>query len=206
MDGSLRWKLICTQPSCHSVFSSKSSSSTLKYHFQKAHRPAYTKINAEDGVKKDGPTTQPSISSMLSAIPSEEVITTTALNWLVSDMQPFSVLDSDFFRTFIRLYSPSLMIPCGRTLKLGLLPHRLMLTERLKTLLDRTYVSGSMTVDSWTSDAGKPFMSFTLQWLDGDFHQHECALDMAPQPYPHTAHDMANLIGKFTCNVGSSTS
>ncbi|GJJ67751.1 hypothetical protein EMPS_00097 [Entomortierella parvispora] len=192
--GQMQWKLICGQPHCNSVFSPKSSSSTLNYHFKKAHRSVYTELKGGHRNGEDVTMTQTSIRDSMSTIPSNKVILTSALNWLVSDMQPFSVLDSDYFRAFIRLFNSSLTIPCGRTARTGLLDHRLMLTERLKTLLDRSCISGSMTIDSWTSDAGKPFMSFTFQWLDSNFHQHECALDMAPQPYPHTAFAMAGLI------------
>lgn len=198
--GEMRWKFTCAQSGCTNDFSAKSSSTTLKYHYQKDHRTIYADLqNARARLLTGGvaPLTQTSIRTSMSTVPSNQAIITATLTWLIADMLPFSLMDSDHFRFLIRLYNPTLILPCAHTIRAALLDHRLMLKERLKTLMDQSYSCGSMTVDSWTSDAGKPFMSIIVMWMDADFNLHQCALDMAPQPYPHTAFAMANLIRKL---------
>ncbi|KAG0039463.1 hypothetical protein BGZ83_002797 [Gryganskiella cystojenkinii] len=117
----------------------------------------------------------------MSVVPSKDAITSAALNWIISDMPPFSVLDSDDFKALVRLYQRKYTIPCARTVSEALPDHRLAVAHRLKKLLNASFVSGYMTIDNWTSDSGKPFMSLTLQWLDPNFNFHECGL--APSTY-----------------------
>ncbi|KAF9946961.1 hypothetical protein BGZ72_011000, partial [Mortierella alpina] len=87
-------------------------------------------------------------------------------------------------------------MPCSVTVR-GRLANRTLymyLEDMLKVRLAESLEFGSLTTDSWTSAANRPYMSVTLHWLDKDFHLNECALALEPQPYPHTAQPTALLI------------
>ena len=84
-------------------------------------------------------------------------------------------------------------MPCSVTVRGTLADRTLYLEDMLKDRLAESLEFSSLTTDSWTSAANRPYMSVTLHWLDKDFHLDECALALEPQPYPQTAQPTALL-------------
>ena len=198
MEGGKRvFKFVCLQPGCHTALSKTSSSTTLSYHFKAKHHEAY--VEKRKGVDRPAPA-QSMIQTSLDMAPVPKAkcdkIQRALLEWLIADLLPFSTLDSVHFKAVVKSFIPNLAPPCAATIRASLLDHRITMTERLKDLMDRTLVSGAITVDGWSSRSHKSYLGITLHWLDEDFRMMECALDMAPQPHPHTAANTARLIRK----------
>jgi hypothetical protein len=185
------WRLFCLEPNCTHQFSPKSSSTTLCKHFLACHPQALAKLE-----KKKTESTQPTIEDV-TAESRRQAVVTSALQWIISDMLPFSTFNSVAFREFMATCNSGLKLPCSATVRSHLTKHRLRLTESLRGLMDKTLIYGSLTADGWSSGSNKPYLGITLHWLDSNFNYFECALDMAPQPYPHTAVAITRLMSKY---------
>lgn len=191
------FKFFCLQSGCQASFSKTSSSTTLSYHIKAKHHAEYIAMAKKKSIE------WPPISLIQTSLDMAPVskakrdkTLVATLDWLVGDLLPFSTLDSERFRAMIRTYTPNQDPPCAATAHASLLDYCIKLTERLKDLTDRTLLHGSITVDSWTSQSNKSYFGITLHWLDDDFKQYECALDLVPQPHPHTAANTACIICK----------
>jgi hypothetical protein len=128
---------------------------------------------------------------------SSSKVSNAALVWIINDMFPFSTVNTPAFRTFVLTVNPLAQVPCAATLRDRLAQRASLIRGNLKAFLTNTLEYGSITTDSWSSNANKPYIAVTLHWLDEDFKIHECCLSMAPQPYPHDAQTTALLLRRF---------
>lgn len=198
-DGTFRRRFVCNI--CDSNLSDNNSSWTLQYHIN-IHREQKGKSVAE-GVSL----VQSTLSGTATTQQKQEALIKAALNWIVTDFIPFSTFDSEAFWCFAQLINPIVKPPCASMLWTNLYDYRLGLQKEIETLLAATFTAGSMTVDDWTSGSNRPFMGLTLHWIDSEFNLYECALDLAPHPYPHDGKSISDLIRRWwnqTCiSIGS---
>jgi zinc finger BED domain-containing protein 1 (E3 SUMO-protein ligase ZBED1) len=116
------------------------------------------------------------------------------LEFIVDDMQPFSLVTNVPFRSFVAKLDPRFSMPTERSLH-GLLASRYQsLQHLLRQLIDRTMESATVTMDLWTSRASIPFLGITLHWLSDTFEQYDPALSIRNLPYPHTGTEIAAAI------------
>ncbi|KAF9271507.1 hypothetical protein BGZ68_003524, partial [Mortierella alpina] len=190
-NGAWTWRFHCRQHGCSHHYSPNSATGTLKRHFSTDHRAAYNEMQR---AATQQATRQPTLFELPIPQRALDRLAIAALNWIIQSMQPFSALDSPAFREMIQAVNPQVRLPCSATIRAMLADHTLLLEDMLKVRFAETLEFGSLTTDSWTSAANRPYMSVTLHWLDKDFGLHECALALEPQPYPHTAQPTALLI------------
>lgn len=197
------WRIHCLQDGCLHNFSSTATSSTLSSHFRARHLEELHKIKQKasatgNSTVGSSPTSlvQTKLDGTSIPIPKEGKIVSAALEWIIADLQPFSAIDTPKHKALLNLYNPRLSVPCSATVRNALPDHRRGLTDILKKLMNESMLFGAITADSWTSQSNKPFMGITLSWLDSNFNNYECVLDLAPQPYPHDASNTARLIRK----------
>lgn len=183
------WKWYCLQPHCDKSFVQSGGGGSLTYHMTTCHRDLFNRVSIEANK-------QLTLTEMMVPASKKDKVAYSGLQWLIADFLPFSTFDSPNFRQFMKTTSPMLTLPSAATVRSKLPTYRLQLYTKVVELMDRTMVGGSMTMDSWTSRSNRPFLAVTFQWLDRHFQQHECVLDMAPQPYPHTGPETARLVSK----------
>ena len=194
-DGKQVWKWACKQPDCNHEYVQSGGGGggrSLGYHMMACHRPLFDKV-VRQSMK------QLTLTEMAVPASKKEQVAYSGLQWLIADFQPFSTFDSPHFRQFIQTCSPMLTPPSAATIRSKLPLYRLQLYTLIVELMERNMVGGSITLDSWTSRSNRPFLAITFHWLDNHFQYHECVLDMAAQPYPHTAANTARLVSKFGC-------
>lgn len=203
--GEPEWRIRCLHEGCSRMFSPKTSTSPLAYHYRTEHRSVYQQMTngskskgkqVERGLSEVG-LIQTKMNTLSIQIPSKDKVIFKCLEWIIEDMQPFSIMDSPSFRALLTLYNSRAPLPCAATARSKMVSYRSDLSTRVDHLVQTTMLSGSITIDGWTSQSNKPFLSVTLHWLTENFKFLECVLDMVPFPYPHDGGRIGQAVRKF---------
>ncbi|KAF9943542.1 hypothetical protein BGZ72_003830, partial [Mortierella alpina] len=155
-NGPWAWRFHCRERNCSSHYSPNSATGTLMRHFMAAHRAAYDEAQRA-ATQQNG--RQPTLLELPVPQKTLDRLATAALSWIIQSMQPFSALDSPSFREMIQAVSPQIRMLCSATIRARLADHTLHLEDMLKVRLAETLEFGSLTTDSWTSAANRPYMS-----------------------------------------------
>lgn len=93
------------------------------------------------------------------------------LKFIISDYQPFSVVDSEHFKNFVNLLNPNYEMPSRKTLSNSLLFAAYeKCVNKVKTEVENVF-SIAITTDGWTSLNNASFYAIT-----GHFIDHNCIL------------------------------
>lgn len=191
-EGIYEVKWVCRTEGCGKPMAVGNASNVLRYHLA-THRKA---VQGKASDQRKQGLQQTTLSGTSVTAQKKEKLVKASLDWVVEDYIPFSTFKSSAFKKLMQLINPVVQPPCQTTVRERLHGYRLLLQEQIEKLLSKTFGFGSLTIDDWTSDSGRPFLGVTLHWLDKDFVQHECALDLVPHPYPHDAESIADLVSK----------
>lgn len=104
---------------------------------------------------------------------------------LVTDFQPFSIVDDKGFNLFVNLLDPTYKIPSKSTLRDNHLP---ALYEDIKIL--------SITCDLWTSRANDSYLTVTAHFFDKEFTYRNAVLSTVHIPQAHTAENLATSLNQ----------
>ncbi|CAG8434442.1 5241_t:CDS:2 [Scutellospora calospora] len=115
-------------------------------------------------------------------------------NWIITDSQPFTVLENPAFRKFITGLDPKFQIPCIKYIKK--LMH-LAYNHSYKLIMEKVKndsISISLTCDLWTSKNRQGYLGITCSYIDNEFRFHEITLSIEHIRYPHTAENISDSI------------
>lgn len=169
---------------CSTIFSKKSSTSTLIYHMRKAHE----NLEITDSPKKKrNELKEPYLETRI-----HEKATNDLLNFIIDDYQAFNIVENEFFKIFLKNFNYE---PPGRSY----VKNQIMkiYQEKKKIIID--YLTKldcliSLTFDLWTSNSNIPYLGITAHWIDTEWHICSISLDFIECPYPHDGEALASLV------------
>jgi hypothetical protein len=97
-----------------------------------------------------------------------EEITDYFVKFLAEDFRPFSLANGKGFLRFMNKVRPEYKVPCGETLRNKTALLHAAVVDKVKTELAGVYAV-SLTMDGWTSRAGRHYMGYTAHYLTEDF-------------------------------------
>lgn len=111
------------------------------------------------------------------------------MEFIVTDDQPFSVVEDKGFRQLIAHLEPRYTVPSRRYFSDVCLPALYdAVATHIHSLIDASVSEISFTTDIWTSDVSTVSMlSLTAQWLDEDFNMKKTLLHAQECSGSHTA-------------------
>lgn len=113
------------------------------------------------------------------------------VNWVIDDLQPFSVVNSPSFRIFCNELDPAFLVPEAKTVK-GIIHKAYNYTyPKMVEQIGKEAVSVALTADLWTGRNRKGFLGITCSYIDPDFILKEVTLAIEYVRYPHTAEHIA---------------
>ncbi|KAL4500702.1 hypothetical protein ABPG72_019936 [Tetrahymena utriculariae] len=174
-------KILCKI--CKKMFSIRSSTSTLKRHYQIFH------------AKKD--IKQQTIVQVLENIQfSQEKAEELLLNWIIRTMQPLKAIERPQFIEFITYLQPKFKLFSSFKIKQKLT--QLYNTQKLnfKQYLQSFQGKFALTLDLWTAQTTDPYLGITLHYLNEDFEDISVYLDFNIFPHPHTSENIFRKVKK----------
>ena len=119
------------------------------------------------------------------------------VEWIICDMQPFHVVETDAFRNMIHDLDPRMRVPSQETMKSALATRYNELARQLRAAMEATMETCSITTDIWSSRSKRPFISLTVHWLSPMFELKSAVIGLEPFDHPHTAGATRKILSKF---------
>ncbi|CAB5350312.1 unnamed protein product [Rhizophagus irregularis] len=91
------------------------------------------------------------------------------VNWVIDDLQPFSVVNSPSFRIFCNELDPAFLIPEAKSVKAMIHQAYNFTYPRMIEQIGKEAKSVALTADLWTGRNHKGFLGITCSYLDADF-------------------------------------
>ena len=114
--------------------------------------------------------------------------------WIISASLPLSLVNNDYFQEFIHHLNPQFRIPCDKTIKVRIFEEHHHAVNHLRSLINRTAESISLTTDLWTSRAQESYIGITASWLSNDFQLCSVTLDVRELRTRHTADNIRTAL------------
>lgn len=174
---------------CGKVFSTKSSTSTLRNHIRKYHKNIYKEANQTTLKFK-------SSTSFYDKRTNSEFVK-LLIKWIVIDMLPFSLVESVYFNEFIQKLNPKFQCPGRSTLKKEILSEfnsrRDYIVDFVKNISGRC----SLTTDIWSSIKNEAFIGVTIHFITNEWELKHFTLEVLRMTGTHTGSAIYELLNKL---------
>src|SRR5215213_4196987 len=177
---------------CKKTYSKSTSTTILRRHYEKYHK------------KKINKTKQTTLQFSTSTSHPDEIMqdkTSSIIEWIVLDLQPFSVVESESFIKLINKLDPHYRLPSRHTIK------RLIINEfeeRRKVIINLFQNSTSkfsLTCDIWSSIKMESFMALTIHYIDSKWKLCHFVLDIFNFTGSHTGIAIFEKISKLIIDM-----
>ncbi|CAB5369131.1 unnamed protein product [Rhizophagus irregularis] len=119
------------------------------------------------------------------------------VNWIIDDLQPFSVVNSPSFRIFCNELDPAFLVPEAKTIKAIIHQAYNFTYPKMVEQIGKEAISVALTADLWTGRNRKGFLGITCSYIDPEFILKEVILAIEYVQYPHTAEHIAECFEDF---------
>lgn len=116
----------------------------------------------------------------------QEALNDAFVQWIISDLQPFTTSDNPEFIKFIKLLNSNYTPPCRQTVRKTIMERYHHYKEIIKSILHDAPGMISLTSDIWTSMASDSYYGITAHFIDKDWQLQSIILDISSMPQPHT--------------------
>jgi len=173
--------------SCGYVFSIKSGNSSIERHLSRKHRIVIQKVRKQTTLKFKCKDPWPKKEQ------SER--DDTVVTWIISDQQPFSVVENEKFINMMYVFDPRYKVPDRHQIKDKVVDE--FDKRRLNIHYDILKIPGkvSFTADMWTSTlSSEAYLGLTIHYIDENWTLRRFLLDIIPFKTRHTGINMATAI------------
>jgi hypothetical protein len=178
---------------CEAEYGPSTSTGTLRRHLVRIHSSIYTSNHQSE-----------QHSSYTFA--EQMHITKKFAEWIVVDLQPFSIVEQEEFKQFVYALDPRYVIPCRQTIKQEIKSLYKQRKTNIKLEINRFTTKIALTMDVWTSNYNNTaFLGITMHYISNDWKVKKCLLDFVSIEGSHTAtlivSKLTEVINKF--NISS---
>src|SRR3954466_716302 len=78
--------------------------------------------------------------------------TKVMINWIIMNMQPFSIVEDNFFIEMIKKFDPPYQMPCRKYIKNQIVKKFTKQRQHVKNHIQGVKNKKSLTMDIWTSE------------------------------------------------------
>jgi hypothetical protein len=197
----------CTLCDYFTTITDVSSTSTRKQHLRKAHKDDVVEL--KEPVERTQPVLpfKPAAMSSSAKKKTDEAL----LEFIISDMQPFNVVDAIAFVKYSATLNASYQLPCRQTVTSWYVMYLFSLIKvthmikrmdvafaKVKTLLHKSITEGALSVcltyDPWTSMAKEGYMDVTVHYIDSQSNPHNRCAGIEHLQRSHTGELIAGVV------------
>ena len=119
------------------------------------------------------------------------------IRWIVINQYLFTIVEKDYFITFIHSLYSSVRLPTADTIKNKIIAYYKANKIKMKTILKDLPDKISFTTDCWTSPSTKSFLSLTAHFINKEWELQNIIIDFIQMQDSHTGVNIKNafLIG-----------
>lgn len=124
------------------------------------------------------------------------------LTVIVKEYQPFSIVEDNEFRKFVKMLNPGYNLPSRKTLSNSLMPRFYNeIRDRVKAELNAV-TAVCLTTDGWTSVNTDSFIGVTAHFIDGSSKLCSYLLGLIEYNERHTAENLRDMLLELTREWG----
>ncbi len=123
------------------------------------------------------------------------------VDMIVKDGQPFSIVEDEEFRNFIKILDPSYSIPSRKTVK-AMVEARYTVTKEKAMAEIKQTSAVSLTTDMWTSVNMDAYLGVTCHYVSDSLDLVTVLLGVQYFPLTHTAANIADTIANLMTEWG----
>lgn len=124
---------------------------------------------------------------------SDEKITSALCYFIATEMMPYSLVEKDSFKYFIKALQPNYQVPSRKTISNVRIP---LLYDKTREIVEKTinnrYIS--LTTDCWTSISMEPYISLTAHIINDDWLFESMTLDCKKLTESHTGENLKTYL------------
>jgi hypothetical protein len=183
---------------CAIIYSGSTSTGTLKKHLEKKHPTEYQRKFTQTTLNFQR--THP-YSRKENFEKSKSLI-----DWIVTSMQPFSVVEEEYFIEMIKKFDPHYRVPNRKYIKKHVVNRFENRRKILKYDIEKIKSGISLTTDMWTSDnSHTAFLGVTCHYIDNNWTLRHFLLDIIPFHESHTGKNMAQALTNLLSELNLSS-
>ena len=166
---------------CQTKFSIKTEISTIKKHFQKSHEEIYKQV-----VQTTNETIDVTTYTNENDFETIKLIDFQLYGWIISDQQPFNVVENANFQDLVFALNPRYKLPTRQAVSKQIEEIFKEQKNIIRNTLFLLKQKMSLTTDAWTACTNQAYLSVTLHWIDKDWNMQHILLDIIPIHENHT--------------------
>jgi hypothetical protein len=143
---------------CQNHLSIHNFTTTLERHLRAKHHAEYNKLKQEVEVKQSEPW----------AIELQTEKHNLFINWIITDQQPFTIVENKDFRKFLLSIQPKYKLPSRNTVKDMIIKKFKNTQDQIKNYLQLLTSKISLTIDMWTSITSLGILAVTIHFIRDD--------------------------------------
>jgi hypothetical protein len=210
-------KFLCRAEVGCTVSVSGEGTSARRRHLQRIHKLVWKGIEAEDKHEEESDASSsendevaaaasrgPAQTTLDGFVQTPRVVSKLAkaavdravLNFVIEDMQPFSVVDEPSFHQIFQALGVDYKPPCRQTVRTRLTPHHQRLVSKVADAIQAEALSVSITHDCWTSSNNVGFIAATAHWLTDKFEPRRACVAVCALEGSHTGENLKSALEK----------
>lgn len=179
-------KKICK--SCSKEYGIKTGISTLKKHLYYKHNITINNIkNIQSTLNFSRVDPWP--------ISEKQARDKVIIDWIISDLQPFQVVENPYFIRIFKKFDPRYQVPNRQNLKNMVVNEFNNIRENISAHIAQIPGKIALTADMWTSKfTNDAFLGLTVHYIDQDWKLQNFLLDIIPFTQRHSGINIASSI------------
>ena len=177
---------------CKKTYSKNTSTTILRRHYEKNHQ------------KKINKTKQTTLQFSTSTPHPDEIMrdkTNSIMEWIILDLQPFSVVESESFIKLINKLDPHYRLPSRHTIKRLIIDVFEEKRKIISNFFQNSTFKFSLTCDIWSSVKMESFMALTIHYIDSKWKLCHFVLDIFNFTGSHTGTAIFEEISKLIIDM-----
>jgi hypothetical protein len=169
---------------CQLRLSANNSTTTLERHLRSKHKTDYDKYKSNSETKQLGYWNTELLQEKHKLF----------INWIITDQQPFTVVENKNFRKFLSSIQPRYKLPSRHTVKSMIMNKFKDAQKQINNYLQLSTSKISLTMDMWTSITSLGILAITIHLIKDNWQFDHFVLDVLYIPSPHNATAIKNAI------------
>ncbi|CAB4428182.1 unnamed protein product [Rhizophagus irregularis] len=180
---------------CRKTYAKSTSTTILWHHYRKYHEKSSSNRAIQSTLKFSTQTSPPHPDEIM------RKKTKSLMNWVILDLKPFSVVESESFIDLVKKLDPHYRLPSRHTIKRLIVKEFEQKRDIIRIFLQNLPFKVSLTCDIWSSIKMESFIAITIHYIDSNWKLCHFILDIFSISGSHTGSFIFETISKLLSDM-----